>query len=233
MDGTSFGFGALVAVIGLIMLIAPEATIRVVVVLLGATAVINGIYDIMKVRSLSRDSSYRVTVMVHSLLSIAVGLLAVFLPFSFFEMANAIFHVMLYVLAIYLLVAAVLEFFIAIKLRSAGLPSNAFLWEAVACVIIAVFLFILPHNFAVWIVRILGLLMMLAGSCYAVYAARNRSVVLEPEVIRDATEADDEAEEKKQLDEDEEDESELDGDDEFGLDDAASDEEDTSDDEKK
>ncbi len=201
MDGTSFGFGALVAVIGLIILIAPEASIKVVVVLLGATAVINGIYDIMKVRSLSRGSAYRATVMTHSLLSIAVGLLAVFLPFAFFSIAESIFRVMLYVLAIYLLVAAVLEFFIAIKLRSDGLKGNAFLMEAVACVIISLILFMVPHNFGVIIVRILGVLMLLAGSCYAVYAARNRAIVLEPVELRDV---DDEV-----LDDDDEEEAEA------------------------
>ena len=56
MGKTNFLFGVLAAIVGLIVLIAPEASIKVVVILLGAAAVLNGFYDLLKVRTLLDDS---------------------------------------------------------------------------------------------------------------------------------------------------------------------------------
>ena len=197
MDKTNFLFGVLASVVGLIVLIAPEASIKVVVILLGAAAVLNGFYDILKVRSLSMDSQYRMAVMSHSLISIVVGLLAVFLPFVLFTTVESIFRFMLYVLAVYLMVAAVLRFLIFVKLNGEGGSGKLFLMEAVCEVVSAVLLFIMSsQHIGLIIVRILGFVTLFLGACYAAYAYRNAPIVIEPDAVRDAAPEDNDGLEK-------------------------------------
>ncbi|MBR1913085.1 MAG: DUF308 domain-containing protein [Treponema sp.] len=186
MGKTNFFFGILAAVVGLIVLIAPEASIKVVVVLLGAAAVMNGFYDLLKVRNFMDTSRYKLNVMIHSLISIAIGLLAIFLPFVLFNTAEAVFRLMLYVLAVYMIVAAVMRFFVFAMLKGEGLGGNIFLLESVSEVIAAVLLFIMAsQHIGIIIVRILGLAVFVLGSCYAIYAYRNASIVIEPESVED------------------------------------------------
>ncbi|MCR5762999.1 MAG: DUF308 domain-containing protein [Treponema sp.] len=192
MGKTNFLFGLMAALVGLIVLIAPEASIKVVVILLGAAAVMNGLYDLLKVRSLLDNSNYKLNVMVHSLLSIAVGLLAIFLPFVMFSAAESVFRFMLYILAVYLVVAAVMRFFVFVTLKESNVEGTLFLFEAVSELAAAILLFIMSsHHIGVVIVRILGLAVMLFGSCYAIYALRNPSIIIEPESVRDVTSSED------------------------------------------
>ena len=187
MGKTNFLFGVLAAIVGLIVLIAPEASIKVVVILLGAAAVLNGFYDLLKVRTLLDDSRYKLNVMIHSLISIAIGLLAIFLPFVLFTAAEAVFRVMLYVLAVYMIAAAVLRFFMFAKLKGEGLGGYIFLLESVSEVIASVLLFIMAsQRIGIVIVRILGLAVLFLGTCYAIYSYRNTSIIIEPESVRDA-----------------------------------------------
>ncbi len=191
MGKTNFFFGILAAVVGFIVLVAPEASIKVVVILLGAAAVMNGFYDLLKVRNFLDDSRYKLNVMTHSLMSITIGLLAIFLPFVLFSAAEAVFRLMLYVLAVYLLVAAIMRFFMFAMLKGKDIEGGLFLLESVSEVVAAVLLFIMAsQRIGVIIVRILGLAILLLGTCYAIYAYRNAPIVIEPESIKDADSSD-------------------------------------------
>lgn len=191
MRKTNFFFGILAAVVGFIVLVAPEASIKVVVILLGAAAVMNGFYDLLKVRNFLDDSRYKLNVMTHSLMSITIGLLAIFLPFVLFSAAEAVFRLMLYVLAVYLLVAAIMRFFMFAMLKGKDIEGGLFLLESVSEVVAAVLLFIMAsQRIGVIIVRILGLAILLLGTCYAIYAYRNAPIVIEPESIKDADSSD-------------------------------------------
>ena len=88
--------GALLALVALMMIIAPEQCIKVAVVALGIEAVVNGIFNLIKIRQLVDDKSFQLTVIVRSVISIVIGILAVFLPLRF---AEAMWTIMLYVLA--------------------------------------------------------------------------------------------------------------------------------------
>ena len=191
MGKTNFFFGILAAVVGFIVLVAPEASIKVVVILLGAAAVMNGFYDLLKVRNFLDDSRYKLNVMTHSLMSITIGLLAIFLPFVLFSAAEAVFRLMLYVLAVYLLVAAIMRFFMFAMLKGKDIEGGLFLLESVSEVVAAVLLFIMAsQRIGVIIVRILGLAILLLGTCYAIYAYRNAPIVIEPESIKDTDSSD-------------------------------------------
>ncbi|MCH5290315.1 MAG: DUF308 domain-containing protein [Treponema sp.] len=189
MDKTGITFGALVAIIGLIVFVAPEASVKVVVILLGAGAVANGFYNLFRVRLLSQDSVYRSTVLTRSIVSIIVGVLAVFLPFAFFSAATAVVRVMLYVLAVYLILSAVAELFFITILNREQIPTRMFATEAASSLLVALVLFLLPANFGLLIIRFLGLALLLMGVCYALYAWKNQSIVISDSDVRDDTDS--------------------------------------------
>src|SRR5574344_1956175 len=157
LDKTNFALGILLAVVGLMILVAPTDSIKIVVILLGAGAFCNGLYNLLKVRLLSEDSDYRRTVLIRGWVSIVVGLLAICLPLV---MAKTVVTVMVYVLAIYLILSAAAELYLVYKLHQIRVPSKSFAGEAVGSIIVAVILFLLPANFGIVIVRILGALLI-------------------------------------------------------------------------
>ena len=74
--------GILTAIIGLLVAVNPEASLEVIVVLLGVTAIVNSFYSLKSVRILSDDSAFRKTVIVRSLIGLIAGLVAVIFPFA-------------------------------------------------------------------------------------------------------------------------------------------------------
>ncbi len=181
----NFVSGIIAFVAGLIVAIFPAESIKVVVILLGIAATIKGLYDLIKVRVLTEDSFFRRTVIIRSLGSIIIGLLAVFLPIAMFNTVQAIFRIMLYILAIYLILAAGAEIYMIMKLDEAEIPSAPFRAEAIGSILIAIFLFILPANVGVIIVRVMGIAVAVCSALYSLYAWRHRITVIEPDSVRD------------------------------------------------
>ena len=72
----------LVAIIGLMMIFSPENCIKVAVIILGMTALINGIYNLVTVRNLLEDQMFRNVMTVRGVVSICIGALAVILPLN-------------------------------------------------------------------------------------------------------------------------------------------------------
>ena len=188
MNKNNVIIGALVALLGLIVLINPTDSIRVVVVLIGIAAIINGIYEFVKIRSLSNDSAFRTTVTVRSACSIVLGLVAVILPFALFSAVTSIIRILLYIEAVYLLVSAVTQLFTWTRLKSFGVSIPGMGIEIVVTVVVAVVLLMLPADFGVKIVRVLGAVILAVGVLYAFYSWKNKAYVVTPENVHDADE---------------------------------------------
>lgn len=183
MNKSGFYIGALVVIAGLVMLISPEQSIKIVVIVLGAGSVLTGLFDIISVRSLSDDLLFKKTALIRGLASIVIGLLAISLPLAF---AETVLKIMLYSLAVYLIISAIGEFILLIKLPEDSSMKKSFLLEAVGFIALAVILFILPANFGKVIVRILGLLLILGGAGYAYYSWKTAVPLAEVVDVRDA-----------------------------------------------
>ena len=182
---TNIILGIVIAVAGIFLLAAPEASIRIVIVLLGAGAVINGVFNIIRVRPLSDDDQFMLAALIRGIVSIIIGLLACFLPLVFFSAAQTVVRVMLYLFAIYLIFSAIAEFFLVYKLHEANIPAKQFAGEAVISIIIAIILFMIPANFGLMIIRIFGIIMIVCGAGYALYSYRNRTYIIEPDSVSD------------------------------------------------
>ena len=104
--------GILLTAAGIVLVAAPQTSIKIVIILLGMGAVINGIFNLVRVRSLSDDSQFKMTAVIRGAVSIVVGLLACIIPMVFFSAAETVIRVMLYIFGVYLVLSAFAEFFL-------------------------------------------------------------------------------------------------------------------------
>ena len=186
MKKSNFFAGLLITLIGLLLLIIPKQCVRVVVILLGLEAITNGVFSLMYTRKLVPDSSFQFTVIMRGMLSLVIGLLAFFLPLRFMKAVEAIWTIMLYILAVYLTASACLELFAMGKIRNTEIDRKSYILEAIISIIAAVIMFLVPAKIGEVILRVAGLFVALSGGFYLFYTWKNRPIVQEPvEVVDD------------------------------------------------
>ena len=163
MKKWNYFIAGLLGVLGILILIFPAFWIKLIVILLGLGAVGYGIYNFSYIKKLSEESSYRSAIMIRSLVSIIIGLLAVVLPMV---VAETMWTIMIYVLAVYLVVAACLGFYGMYILRNTEVELKNYLLENFILLAIAVFLFLVPAQLGIALVRILGLAVIAVGAFF-------------------------------------------------------------------
>ena len=185
MRKTDFLLGVLLAVVGLMMIIEPSRCIRVAVIALGAATVVDGVYSIAKIRTLLSDRAFQVTAVISGAVSILVGAVAIILPLA---VADVMWTIMLYVLAVYLILLAVVGMYTVAKLRGTGIARRQYVVDIIVAFICAIILFIIPHRIGLTLVRVLGVIMMIVSAVYLLYQWKNRPIVVEKvEVVDDNT----------------------------------------------
>ena len=160
MKKWNYFIAGLLGILGILILIFPAFWIKLIVVLLGLGAVGYGIYNFSYIKKLSDESSYRSVILTRSLVSIIIGVLAVILPMT---IAETMWTIMIYVLAVYLVVTACLGFYGMYVLRHTELELKNYLLENFILLAIAVFLFLVPAQLGIALVRILGLAVVAVG----------------------------------------------------------------------
>ena len=163
MKKWNYFIAGLLGVLGILILIFPAFWIKLIVVLLGLGAVGYGIYNFTYIKKLSDESSYRTIIMIRSLVSIVIGLLAVILPMT---VAETMWTIMIYILAVYLVCAACLGFYGMYVLRNTEVELKNYLLENFILLAIAVFLFLVPAQLGIALVRILGLAVIAVGAFF-------------------------------------------------------------------
>lgn len=186
MHKSELTVGILLAAISLMMIVAPEQCIKVVVVLLGVEAIVNGGYGLLKLRGLLVDNSFQMVVLVRSAVSIVVGLLAIILPLA---LAQAVWTGLLYMLGFYLLGAAGMELFAVAKMRNTDIERKNYIVEIVVSLLLAVVLFIMPRKLGEVLVRIIGVFLLVVSIAYLAYQSRTRHIVVDDvEIVDDSNE---------------------------------------------
>lgn len=181
MDKNKLFLGFVTAALGLFLLLSPEAFVKFFVIILGIAAIIDGVFILAATRNLILDPQYNKIVTVRGVLSIIVGLLAVFLPML---VAAVIWKMMAYTLAVYLFISAGLEAFTISKLHRNGIMIRQSLIEVLCSVIIAVVLLIIPSESAGnFIIRLMGLVLLVFGVGFVLLQWKNRPVIVEPESV--------------------------------------------------
>lgn len=186
---SSFVFSIVAVVIGILCAIFTEFSIKIIVIALGGAAVIKGLFDLFKLnRLVKNDSIFHRTVVIRGLISIVVGLAAVAFPIAFFDKAENIIKLFLYILGIYFIVNALSGFLVVRKLSDANLSTKSNKSESVICLLIAVLLFFIAAIGARNILRIAGIVVAVFGALGALYSWRNKSDVIVPDSVEDVKE---------------------------------------------
>lgn len=171
--------GGVAALLGLLIMIFPAFWVKVVVILLGLSSVAYGVYSFKVTKSVYLNPSYERTLLIKSIISVVVGILAVILPLA---VANAMWTIMIYILAVYLLVAAVLGFYSVSLLKDSGVERKKFIFENLGLLIGAVVLFIIPaKNLGTFIIRLIGLAVLLFGGVLLVIEFMGKKKVVKAE----------------------------------------------------
>jgi uncharacterized membrane protein HdeD (DUF308 family) len=141
--------GVLAIVFGIVAFISPPATITVLVLLFGAWALVDGVFDIVAaLQHRTMDRSWWLTIL-EGIVGIVAGVLALAFP----EIAAAS---LLLLIAAWSIVTGVIEVVLAIRLRE---QITGELWLAIAGVLsiaFGVLLFLFPAAGALTIVWIIG-----------------------------------------------------------------------------
>ncbi len=185
MDRNKIFLGFVTAVLGLLLLITPEAFIKLFVIILGVAAVIDGIFILAATRNLIIDPQYNLIVIVRGILSILIGAVAVFLPLV---IASAIWNFMAYTLAVYLLISSSLQIYTITKLHRNGIMIRQSMIEVISSLILALVLIVIPSNVAgQFIIRLFGIALFCTGIGLIVMQWRNRITVINPDNVQTAS----------------------------------------------
>ena len=151
--------GAILAILGIVMIAIPDTCIKAAVVIVGLAAVAFSIYNLLVVYKESEDAVFKKTLLIKSLCTFVVGIVSVVCPFVLVKTVTTIFKIFSIILAVYLILYAGVSVYSSAKLR-AKFPeeSKKLLMEALIFVAIAILLIIIPiESFGRAFVRIVGL----------------------------------------------------------------------------
>ena len=177
--------GFLTAIIGLLLLLTPEAFAKFSVILLGAASILNGILILWTTRNLIYDTLYNRLVWIRGILSIVVGFSAVLFPIAF---AHQVLRVLAYLLAIYLILSAAILSFTAFKLKRNGISVKNSFVEIGVSILLAALLFIIltlisPENVGMTIIYVFGGILVLSGLglVFIQWKSRPAAIVIPPQ----------------------------------------------------
>lgn len=160
--------GGVLALIGLLMLTMPGACINAVVVLIGLTAIAVGIYNLVVVYKNDKNPQIKKVVLIKSIVSIVIGLVAVISPFALIKTIASIWTIISYILAVYLILFAAAGIYSCLKLKRDDVNPDErkkITRENVICLLIAILLFIIPiEAVGKTFVRVLGIVGLVIGA---------------------------------------------------------------------
>lgn len=173
--------GILAAILGLLVIIFPQFWIRLVVVIIGLAAIAYGIYCIKFTKAVFDDSYYKRTILIKSIVSIIAGVMAVLFPLA---IGGAAWTAMIWVLIIYLLVSAAIGFYAAALLKDSGVERKRFIVENLLLLAVAVVLILIsPRALGNAIIRLIGIIVMVAGIVLVVFDILSSKNEIKAEVV--------------------------------------------------
>lgn len=160
--------GISAAIAGLLLLIVPQFCVKLILVLFGLTAVIEGIYGIISERKLFDNDFFQKTTLYKSIGNIVIGLLAIVMPLT---LAGAAWAVMTFILAFYLIISGCAGFLATSKIKlndsEAQGEADGKQLKLVNIVTLAsgiLLLVIGPAKLGSMILRIIGVVALLVGA---------------------------------------------------------------------
>lgn len=157
--------GILIFVIGLLLIIVPKECVKIIVLIVGAYAVFNGVTNLLGLRKKELNDKFKKTVIIKSLVSILIGLSAIVFPFLLVRTIGFIWKIVSYVLAACLIAFGITGFVSASMLSESddGLKSHISR-ESIICFLVAILMIIIPiDNVIHTLFLILGIIAIVCG----------------------------------------------------------------------
>ena len=180
-------YGIIMALVGLLVIIFPAFWVKVVVILLGLAAVAYGIYGLKYNKSIFENTMYERTILIKSIASIMIGVMAILFPLA---IGNAAWTAMIWVLIIYLILAAIMGFYAAALLKESGIERKRYFIENLSLLAVAVILILIsPKALGTAILRIIGVAAMIAGAGIILFEifSKKKEIVIEATVEDDVS----------------------------------------------
>ena len=188
--------GILAALLGLLVIIFPSFWIKLVVVIIGLTAIAYGIYSIKFTKVISEDIYYRKTILIKSIVSIIAGLMAVLFPLA---IGGAAWTAMIWVLIIYLIASAAIGFYAAALLKDTGVERKRYIIENLLLLAVAVLLILIsPRALGNAIIRLIGIVVLVAGIALILFDVFSNRNEVKAEVVNVSDEPQKEAQNENQ-----------------------------------
>ena len=175
---TNWIIGGSIVLAGLLLLIVPEFCVKIILILFGIGAVAEGVYGITAERKLVDNDIFQKIMLYKSIGNIVIGILSILMPLA---IAGVAWTVMTYVLAVYLVVAALSGFFATSQLKNTDVDRKQFTFENLIVLAAGVLLFVIgPKNLGAAILRIIGIAAILAGGIYILvqYKSNKNNLVI-------------------------------------------------------
>ncbi len=155
-----FVYGALLIVLGILIMIFPNFWVKLFVVVFGLCSVAYGIYTLLPLKNLE-NSQYKTMSLIKSGISIFFGLLSVIIPIA---VATTTWKVIVYVFAVSLIISSVLGFYSTSIIALEGEERKKAIFENVISLIVAIILFLIsPISLGKIIIRVIGICTIIVG----------------------------------------------------------------------
>ena len=173
--------GILAALLGILVIIFPAFWIKLVVVIIGLASIGYGIYSLKVTKVISDDYSYRRTILIKSIVSIIAGVMAVLFPLA---IGGAAWTAMIVMLIIYLILSAASGFYAAALIKDSGVERKRYIIENLLLLAVAVVLILIsPRSLGNAIIRLIGIVVLVAGVGLILFDVFSHRNVVEAEVV--------------------------------------------------
>ncbi len=186
MEFKKISVAAVMAVIGILMIVNPKTFLLMGVILIGIAAAVDGIFVLVTTRNLIFDPNFKLMMTIRGIFSVVIGLAAVIFPMVFASAADLVMKVSSITLGAYLLISSGLQIYGISKLHRNGIVVRQAIIEVIFCLILALTLFLIPlqaESVMQIIVRIIGGMIIAGSLCCAVIMWYTRPSIMMPDEL--------------------------------------------------
>lgn len=166
--------GVLIVLAGIFILVRKDIFLTVVIVVVGAGMLIDGVRSLLLVHRSSFSTYVKAITLVKGFAGIVIGLVAIFYPIF---AANLAWTILFWIIGIQMIITAFVSFSDAFILRKNGVDVTSLLIEGILSIIIAVLLIIFSQQLQSFIITVIGVLVIILGVCVSGWAFRLRAVL--------------------------------------------------------
>ena len=153
-------FALLIVILGIFILVRQDLFKQILVISLGVVAVATGISSLATMNKYDFGKFNHTTTLVKGVLGIVIGVLAIVMPLATGE---AVWMVILYILAAQMLISALVMLTDSIAVKSAGYPAAPLVTEGIVSLVLAVVLFVFPRSVADLLITVFGITIIVVG----------------------------------------------------------------------